>query len=114
MKRFVIFFGVFCNGAQVVSADPVTDVCLAYNDASVCECATEALKAEIGYKDFAYYLTASATALKQQSEGTSLVDAWDMATKNHAAAAGVGATEALNQINAYGSEHRDAIKNCTN
>ena len=114
MKRSFFFLGIFCIGAQVVSADPVTDVCLAYNDASVCECATEALKAEIGYKDFAYYSAASATALEQQSEGTSLVDAWDMATKNHAAAAGVGATEALNQINAYGSEHRDAIKNCTN
>ncbi len=114
MKRFVFFLGLFCVGAQVVNADPVTEVCLAYNDAGVCECATETLKDEIGYKDFAYYSAASATALEQQGEGSSLVDAWDIATKNHATAAGVGATEALNQINAFGSAHRDAIKTCAN
>ncbi len=112
MNRLVFFLGLFCVGAQVVNADPVTDVCLAYNNVSVCECATEALKQEIGYKDFAYYSAASTTALERQSEGTSLVDAWETAAKSHAVAAGVGATEALSQINAYGSAHRDAIKNC--
>lgn len=112
MRGTALISGLFCFGVHSASADPVTDVCLAYNVANVCECATETLKSEIGANDFDFYSAATATALERQVAGDSLVDAWDKATKEYASAANLSNTEALNQINDFGSAHRDAIKSC--
>ena len=112
MRRLSFIFCIACFGAQTASADPVTDVCLSYDAAEVCECASEALKKEIGYKHFVQYSVASKTALEHQEAGDALAVAWDKATKRHAIAAGLSDTEALNQMNEFGAAHRDAIKKC--
>ncbi len=103
--------GAFLS-AVPAQAEPVTASCLPLASAEVCACATRALAEVLTAGDMALYAMASGAAEQERATGAGLVDAWDIATRKAASAAGLGESAARNKLTAAGAAHRDAIDGC--
>ncbi|MDG4648165.1 hypothetical protein P6F26_06895 [Roseibacterium sp. SDUM158017] len=87
--------------------------CVRFGDtAEVCACASEGLAAELSAADLALYSDIGLAAVAAMEAGARMVDAYDAAVAEAAAARGMGRTAAMSASNAVGSAHRDAIATC--
>ena len=91
-----------------------TSMCLqiAGTTESQCDCASEALDAEIGDGEAALYDATGTRYLANRAAGQGMGDAWDAAIAETAAENGMGATELLSRMNDVGKAHRAAIGSC--
>lgn len=98
--------------AATTTAEPISETCALYTTPEICACATEKLAGVLTPMDLALYAATSGEAMALQAAGTELQPAWEEATTKAAAAAGLSASSARDRLNAAGSAHRKAMKEC--
>ncbi|MCI2395577.1 hypothetical protein [Aliiroseovarius sediminis] len=79
---------------------------------TVCDCASEALRTQIGNEDYAIYEAIGADYLARMETGESRIDAWTEASRTEAAKLGISSVVLLGRTNEIGNTHRAAIKEC--
>ncbi len=99
--------GLFANNAF---ADAVHDMCA--DPDSVCKCAANQLKAEVGERDYVLYEAISAAYLNNKNSDMNMVEAWDAAVKAESERQTKSFVDMLNRTNKIGSTHREAITAC--
>lgn len=119
-KRLIQVCAVFSLYAVPVSstaqedAHGVTQQCLFLGtNATICDCATEALSQQLPTDAFAVYNDIGLLAIPLIENGTDMGDAYDSAIAETAIRLGIGYLVALQTSNAAGRAHRDAISSCT-
>jgi hypothetical protein len=97
--------------APAAADDPVTGMCLYYNEGEeeACACAAERFREAEAQAD---RYAAIASAFLAGDAALSTADRWQQAVEAAAAAEGVSMTSLLAQSNALGKAHREAMKAC--
>lgn len=104
--------GILLLAAAPVLADPLRAVCEAHNDAGVCACAADRLRADAGAGEVALYEAVSAAYLPALGVGAPMSAAWEAALASVAGQRGMSAAEVMQSTNQTGRAHRSAIQAC--
>lgn len=95
-----------------LAQDAVTAMCMEHDTEAVCNCASKALRNEIGAEDYAIYEAIGENYLSRMENGEGRVDAWMAASRTEAEKRGIGSTALMARTNEIGNAHRAAIKSC--
>lgn len=92
--------------------DSVMAMCVELDSEEVCDCASEALRTQIGREDYAIYEAIGTDYLARLEAGEGRIDAWTEASRTEAASLGISAVTLMGRTNEIGNTHRAAIKEC--
>lgn len=95
-----------------LAEDAVKKMCMEQDSEVVCDCASEALRTQIGNEDYAIYDAIGADYLARLDAGEGRMDAWTEASRTEAANLGISGIVLMGRTNEIGNTHRAAIKEC--
>ncbi len=95
-----------------LAEDAVKQMCMVLDSEVVCDCASEALRTQIGSEDYAIYEAIGTDYLARLDAGEGRIDAWTEASRTEATNLGISGVALMGRTNEIGSIHRAAIKDC--